>query len=180
MPEINRLIKQCQQKSAKAFDELYKTYSGMMFGICLRYTKNQAEAEDLLQDCFIRVLNKISDFKFKGSFEGWLRKLTVTTAINHIQGKKPIFVEDIAKFQVEKKKYTTYSIVEDMSANEILEMVNQLPYGYKLVFNLFAIEGYKHREIADMLNISENTSKSQYAKARMSLMKQIKKTNNES
>jgi RNA polymerase sigma-70 factor (ECF subfamily) len=175
MPDINRLIKQCQQKSSRAFDELYKTYSGTMYSICLRYTKNQAEAEDLLQDCFIKILLKISDFKFEGSFEGWIRRLTITTAINYITGKKLLLIEDMSEYNKINESTHTFNIIEQMSANEILSKLNQLPYGYKIVFNLFAIEGYKHREIANMLNISENTSKTQYAKARKALIQLIEK-----
>lgn len=144
-----------------------------MFSICLRYTKNSTEAEDLLQDCFIRVFNKISDFKFCGSFEGWLRKLTITTALNHINAKKLLLIENIGEYKIINETSAFEDIIAKMSADEILKKIQQLPQGYRVVFNLFAIEGYKHREIAELLNISENTSKSQYLKARKALIELI-------
>lgn len=144
-----------------------------MFSICLRYTKNSTEAEDLLQDCFIRVFNKISDFKFCGSFEGWLRKLTITTALNHINAKKLLLIENIGEYKIINETQAFEDIIAKMSADEILKKIQQLPQGYRVVFNLFAIEGYKHREIAELLNISENTSKSQYLKARKALIELI-------
>ncbi|MDD2199908.1 MAG: sigma-70 family RNA polymerase sigma factor [Bacteroidales bacterium] len=173
MSDTISLIKKCQSKSPKAFDKLYKKYSGMMFSICLRYTKNSTEAEDLLQDCFIRVFNKISDFKFCGSFEGWLRKLTITTALNHINAKKLLLIENIGEYKIINETSAFEDIIAKMSADEILKKIQQLPQGYRVVFNLFAIEGYKHREIAELLNISENTSKSQYLKARKALIELI-------
>jgi RNA polymerase sigma factor (sigma-70 family) len=179
MSDINSLIKKCQRKSPKAFDKLYETYSGMMFSICLRYTKNRTEAEDLLQDCFIRVFNKISDFKFCGSFEGWLRKLTITTALNHISARRMLLIEDIGEYKTINENPAFENVIEKMSADEILDKIQLLPQGYRIVFNLFAIEGYKHREIAELLNISENTSKTQYSKARKALIQLIEEKRND-
>lgn len=178
MTNNEKLIKQCQNKSKQAFDELYKTYSSLVFGICLRYTKDKAEAEDLMQECFIKILNKIGDFEFKGSFEGWLRRLTVNNAINYIRSKRTTFLsDDISEYEISDTEIDG-NIISNMSAGEIVSIINKLPDGYKMVFNLHVIEGYKHTEIAELLGISDITCRTQYKKARETLMALLK-TNNE-
>jgi len=171
MADNVKLIKQCQKKSKKAFDELYLTYSPLIYGICLRYTKDEFEAQDLLQECFIRILNKISDYKFKGSFEGWIRRLTVNNAINFIRSRRHFMMDDISEYEIETNNNT--DVISDMSAREIVQLINQLPDGYRTVFNLHVIEGYKHTEIAEMLDISDITCRTQYKKARETLIKMI-------
>lgn len=170
MADNVKLIKRCQKKSRKAFDELYLTYSPLMYGICLRYTKDETEAQDLLQECFIRILNKIKDYEFKGSFEGWIRRLTVNHAINYLRSKKHFMSEDISEYEIENTNDNT-DIISKLNAEEIIKMINELPEGYKTVFNLHVIEGYKHTEIAEMLNISDITCRTQYKKAREALIK---------
>ena len=178
MADIENLIRNCQKKSKKAFDELYKTYSPFIYGICLRYTKDTYEAQDLMQDCFIKILNKIGDYEFKGSFEGWMRRLTVNSAINFINARKNIYPEDIDEHEIPEKDFDN-DILSEMSAKEIMGMINKLPTGYRTVFNLYVIEGYKHGEIAEMLGITENTCRTQFKKARKSLMKLITENYNE-
>jgi RNA polymerase sigma-70 factor (ECF subfamily) len=172
MTDIDKLIKQCQKKSTKAFDELYKLYSPLIFGICLRYTKDNDEAQDLMQECFIKILNKINDYEFKGSFEGWIRRLTVNNAINYLKLRKNFLVEDINDYENLKDNYDP-DVISNMNAQEIVKLINQLPVGYRTIFNLYAVEGYKHIEIAEMLGVSEVTCRTQFKKARTSLMKLI-------
>ncbi len=169
MTDNEKLIKQCQKKSSKAFDELYKNYSSLVFGICLRYTKDRPEAEDLMQECFIKILYKINDYEFKGSFEGWLRRLTVNSAINFLKSKKSFLSEDVGEYEIQDENFRS-DVISDMSAREIIEIINQLPVGYRTVFNLHVIEGYKHTEIAELLEISDITCRTQYKKAREALM----------
>lgn len=176
MTDNVQLIKQCQKKSKKAFDELFRTYSSLMYGICLRYTKDQHEAQDLLQECFIRILNKIDTYNFKGSFEGWIRRLTVNHAINYLKTKRYFMYEDISSYEIENLQMNT-DVISNMNAQDIIKMINELPVGYKTIFNLHVVEGYKHTEIAEMLEISDITSRTQFKKAREALIKMIVKSN---
>lgn len=178
MEDVEKLIKKCQRKSPKAFDELYKIYSTLVYGICIRYTKDTNEAKDLMQECFIKILNKIGAYEFRGSFEGWIRKLTVNTAINYIKMQKTFLSDDIMEYEISDDNYDS-NIISEMSAKDILDIINVLPSGYKTVFNLHVVEGYKHVEIAEMLGISENTCRTQFKKARASLMKLILERNYE-
>ncbi len=173
MADNVKLIKECQRKSKKAFDKLYLTYSPLVYGICLRYTKNESEAQDLLQECFIKILNKLPYYKFKGSFEGWLRKLTVNQSINYLRSKKYFLTEDKITEYEGDSNIKEPDIISRLSAEEIIKMINQLPDGYRTIFNLHVIEGYKHIEIAEKLGISDATCRTQYKKARESLIKMI-------
>ena len=173
MPDNDRLIRQYQKKSRKAFDELYRNYSGLVFGICLRYTRNRAEAEDLLQDCFIKVIQKIDDFGFKGSFEGWIRRIAVTTALNKLRADKQMMVSEIDENLVLVDDSESASVASKLNADQLVEIINSLPVGYKTVFNLYVVEGYRHKEIADMLGCSENTSKSQLLKAKKAIIERL-------
>lgn len=174
MTDNEKLIKECQKKSAKAFDQLYNTYASLVFSICLRYTKDRAEAEDLMQECFIKILNKINEYEFKGSFEGWLRRLTVNNAINFLKAKKSFASEDISEYEISDAQ-TNADVLSDMSAKEIIAVINKLPAGYRTVFNLHVVEGYKHTEIAEMLEISDITCRTQYKKAREALIELLNK-----
>jgi RNA polymerase sigma-70 factor (ECF subfamily) len=172
MTDNVQLIKQCQKKSQKAFDELFRTYSSLMYGICLRYTKDQHEAQDLLQECFIRILNKIDGYKFEGSFEGWIKRLTVNHAINFLKTKRHFMSEDISEYEIENENYNT-DVISEMNAQDIIKMINKLPVGYRTIFNLHVVEGYKHTEIAEILEISDITCRTQFKKAREALIQMI-------
>lgn len=174
MTDNEKLIRECQKKSAKAFDQLYCNYASLVYGICLRYTKDKAEAEDLMQECFIKILNKINDYEFKGSFEGWLRRLTVNNALNFLKAKKCFASEDVSEYEISSGD-SGNDILSQISAQEIIEIINKLPTGYRTVFNLHVIEGYKHTEIAEMLEISDITCRTQYKKAREALIELINK-----
>ena len=166
------LIEQCIANDKAAHNELYRRFARMVMGVALRYSRSREDAQDVVQDSFVKVFVSLKNYKGEGSFEGWIRRITVNTAINH--SKK------VLKFTQESDVTEQYDLSYDdhtlsnLSANEMLEMIQQLPPGFRTVFNLFAIEGYSHEEIGQMLGISEGTSKSQLSRARQSLASQIK------
>jgi RNA polymerase sigma factor (sigma-70 family) len=167
------LIERCLAKDPKAQEYLYKRFSRRMYGVCLRFARNTLEADDILQEGFIKVFSYLKDFRHEGALEGWIRRTIVNTAINYYNSR----VADWSETSIEKAE--TYSssaeqILATISVNEMLKLIQDLPEGYRLVFNLYVIEGYSHQEIAEMLNISENTSKSQLSRARASLQQKIK------
>lgn len=144
-----------------------------MFGICLRYAKDYDDAQDILQDGFLKVYEKVGQFKFKGSFEGWIRKIMVNTALERFRIKyQMIDINDNIK-EVDRKAGN--DIIADISAKELLKFVQELSPRYRAVFNLYAIEGYSHKEISGMLGISEGTSKSNLSRARAILQEKINK-----
>jgi RNA polymerase sigma-70 factor (ECF subfamily) len=141
----------------------------------MRYVNSQFEAEDILISGFMRVFDKIGQYKHEGSFEGWLRRVMVNEALGYIRKNKSIYLE----VEIEKVDYNKEANTEagtGLEAEDLLKLVQQLPHGYKTVFNLYAIEGYSHKEIADMLQISENTSKSQLSRARALLQQYLMNT----
>lgn len=173
-----KLIKGCLKGQAKAQKALYDRYSGKMFGICLRYSKHRHNAEDLLQEGFIKVFKYLKNFRGDGSFEGWLRRIFVNTAIEHFRKNSPMYsMQDIPEKWHEVDHNTAIS---DMSAEELMTLVNALSDGYRMVFNLYVIDGLNHREIGERLGISEGTSKSQLARARALLQKMIKQRESQS
>ena len=147
-----------------------------MFGICLRYTRSNMDAEDLLHEAFIRVIDNLNNYRGDGPLDAWLRRIMVTTAINYYNKyyTKGFDVEIEDNIIENKNKNDVYS---QLSEQEILKMIQKIPDGYRLIFNMYVVEGYKHVEIAEMLNISINTSKSQLMKARRLLMKLIEEQN---
>lgn len=165
------LIQGCIQENTACQQKLYKTYAGKMLVVCMRYTRNRQEAEDVLQDGFIRVFDNIKKFNFTGSFEGWVRRIMINCALRNFRKssyqKEQIGIDD------------NYDIPEDtgvydkLSEKELLIMINELPEGYKMVFNLYAIEGYSHKEIGEIMDINEGTSRSQLNKARKQLQKKL-------
>lgn len=168
-----KIIEGCKKRKADAQQALYDRYSGKMYALCLRYAKHRAEAEDILQEGFIKVFDKIKTFRGEGSFEGWVRRIMVHTAIKyyHKSSRKneAIGWESLPDSPMRPEVYG------QLDADQILDIIQELPEGYRLVFNLYALEGYKHKEIADMLKIGESTSRSQLTKARSMLQKMIEK-----
>lgn len=142
-----------------------------MFAVCLRYSHHQAEAEDLLQEGFIRVFDKLGDFRMEGSLEGWVRRIMVHTCINHLR-KKSVRGEVLGTAQMLERGVAP-AAPGNLGQAELLALVQELPEGYRAVFNLYAIEGYDHAEIATMLGFTESTSRSQLAKARMALQRRL-------
>ncbi len=167
------LIKGCKRENATCQKEVFNRFAGHMLGVCNRYARNSADAEDILQDSFIKVFNKIGQFKFEGSFEGWIRRIVVNTALKKyslIRYEKELNGLELNENQLSQSNPAAYS---HLTEKDLLILINSLPDGYRLVFNLYVIEGYQHEEIASMLGIQSGTSRSQLVKARMMLQKQI-------
>lgn len=159
------LVKKCIAGDAQAQRMLFEKFAPKMMGVCLRYMKNTQQAEDVLQDGFVKVFTKLPKYSGNGSLEGWIRRIIVNTSLDEIRKniklQDNIHVDDV-DYKLELNSY----ILEGLMADDLMLLVNEMPAGYKVVFNLFAIEGYSHKEIAEELDISENTAKSQYSRAR--------------
>jgi len=165
----NELINGCLKRDASAQRLLYDTYSPKMYGLCFRYVKDSMDAEDILVGAFTKVFDKIQQFKNEGSFEGWIRKIVVNEALTFLRKNRSMYLEidlDQADFQPDYN-----SLSDHLETEDLLSIIQALPTGYRIVFNLYAIDGYTHKEIADQLGISENTSKSQLSRARAYLQK---------
>lgn len=158
------LINACIKGDAKAQKRLYDQYSKIMYGICLRYSYTREEAKDILQDGFIKVFTKMSQFGNTGSFEGWMKRVFVNAALQHYREHKKFMNE--SDVSIANNTAQPANIIENISRDEILNAMNELAIGYRTVMNLYVIEGYNHAEIAEMLGISEGTSKSQLSRAR--------------
>lgn len=167
------LINGCLREDRDCQRELYQRFAGKMLAVCMRYAGNRMEAEDMLQDGFIKVFDNIGKFKKEGSLEGWVRRIMVNTSINKIRSQKVHFEsigETSDEFTMQER-----NVIERMSEKDILQLVSQLPSGYRYVFNMYAIEGLSHKEIAANLGIEEASSRSQYAKAKKYLQQQLAK-----
>jgi RNA polymerase sigma factor (sigma-70 family) len=175
MMSDQQIIDRCASHDRKAQQVLYDKYSRFLLGICLRYAADKAEAEDILQDSFLKIFFNIKDYSGTGSFIGWLRKVTVNTAITHYHKNLK------HRYHLEIEEYVSVetgvsSFEEDFfTSDELYKVMNELPAGYRMVFNLYAVEGYKHKEIAEMLGIDTNTSKSQYSRAKAVLRDKLRK-----
>ena len=159
-----KLVSECLKGNSKAQKALFERFAPKMYAVCLRYMKREEAAKDVLQDGMIKVFLKLGDFKNEGVLEGWIRRVMVNTCLDQLR-KDLKFQTDVQLGDVEYKLENKEFTVETLMADDLLKLVNAMPEGYKVVFNLFAIEGYSHKEIADTLGISENTSKSQYLRA---------------
>jgi RNA polymerase sigma factor (sigma-70 family) len=169
------IIEGCRAGKSKLQKALYERYSGKMYNICLRYAKNSDEAEDILQEGFIKVFDKINQFAGTGSFEGWIRRIMVNSALEVIRKRKIDFSVVDTKYIQDPHEYT-YNTISTLNVKELLAVIQQLPDGYRTVFNLYVIEGYQHSEIAEILGVSEGTSKSQLARARNLLQSKLNET----
>ena len=170
-----QIIKLCAKHDRKAQQILYDRYSRLLLGVCLRYATDKAEAEDILQDSFLKIFFNIKDYSGIGSFIGWLRKVVVNTAITHyhknLKYRYHVDIEDYISVET-----GTSSFEEDFfTSDELFKVLNELPSGYRMVFNLYAVEGFKHKEIAEMLSIDTNTSKSQYSRAKAVIRDKLEK-----
>ena len=168
------IIRQCLNNERQAQFKLYEKYSPALFGVCLRYAKNSTDAEDILQEGFIKVFRYLKDFSGRGSFEGWLRKIMVNSALNFYKRKNLISKgADSETVQYYVATENDVNAVAKMNHEELLNIIKNLPDGYRTVFNLNVIEGYSHKEIGSLMQISVNTSKSQLSRARKSLKRTI-------
>jgi len=169
----DNLLEGCKKSDRKAQELLYQSLASKMLGVCVRYAKDSFEAEDILQSGFIKVFQKISEFRGEGSFEGWIRRIMVNTAIEvYRKNQRSLNVVDID--QVFDEPQTMFDMT-GLETKDLLKVIKQLPGGYRLVFNMYVIEGYSHKEIGEQLNISEGASKSQLSRARALLREKILK-----
>ncbi len=169
--KLNDIIIGCQKGKASAYRQMYEMFSGKMFAVCIRYCKDRTEAEDCLQEGFIKIFSNIDKFRFKGSFEGWVRRIMVNTVIEIYRKKQPELLVDEFPLLTEESDDEVYD--EVFKENELMEMIQELPPKYKMVFNLYVLEGFSHAEIADAAGISVGTSKSNLARARQWLKKAL-------
>ena len=176
MENIDEIIKGCVDGKRLAQNELYKKFASKMYAVCVRYSKDSTEAEDVMQDGFVKVFQHIHNFKNEGSFEGWIRRIMVNTALEKFRKKNHLYpVGEI--FEV-AKDLKHEDVEQNIHVDELMSIINKLSPGYRMVFNLYAIEGYSHKEIGDQLGISEGTSKSQLARARAVLQDEVEKLYN--
>jgi RNA polymerase sigma-70 factor (ECF subfamily) len=165
-------VRRCLNGDALAQKQFYERFAGRMLGVCYRYAGNMHEAEDLLQEGFIRAFHRLKDFRGEGSLEGWLRRIMVTTSLNFLKHEKRIR-EQLELKTAGEESSSSVEILEQMESQEVMKLIQQLSPGYRAVLNLFAIEGFSHREIGEMLGIGESTSRSQFTRARQLLQKMI-------
>lgn len=177
MFNLEKVIEGCIKNERKAQIELYSQYAPMLLAVCLRYVADKSEAEDILQDGFFKILKSIKEYRGKGHFENWMRKIVVNTAITHFhKEKKHYYHEEIEEInEVEFQFKSTPQ--NELEFKELYELLQTMPDGYRIIFNLYAIEGFKHKEIAEKLNIDESTSKTQYLRAKNWIIKRMKKLN---
>jgi RNA polymerase sigma factor (sigma-70 family) len=166
------LIKGCIAGDRRMQEELYRRFASKMYAVCLRYANNADDAQDLLQEGFIKVYRNLHRFRAEGSFEGWIRRVFVNTSIEHFRKKstKMLMVTDKEESNIEDADITA---LQRLAEKDIINIIQELSPGYRTVFNLYVVEGYSHKEIGDLLGISEGTSKSQLARAKGVLQKKI-------
>ncbi len=171
-----QIIAGCKEQKREAQKILYDNYARKMYSICLRYCSDTDTAQDLLQDGFMKVFAHIGSFQDKGSFEGWLKRIFINLALENLRKRRTIIYtsDDVQNLQDVVDDSTEDDQMYKISENELLKMIQELPRGYATVFNLYAIEDYSHKEVAEMLGISEGTSRSQYVRARQLLQEKVK------
>ncbi len=169
---IDSLYEGCKKGSRQAQERLYRALASKMLGVCMRYARSTFEAEDMLQIGFVKVFQSIGSYRGEGSFEGWIRRIMVNTAIEgyrkHMRGAQVVEIDE-----VQDNTQQTFAM-DALECEDLLRIIQTLPDGYRIVFNMYALEGYSHKEIADALNISEGASKSQLSRARTWLKEKIK------
>lgn len=166
---IDQLIKECQQNSIKAQEQLYRLFAPKLFAVCLKYSRNYEDAQDNLQDGFLLLFRKIGQFQFKGSFEGWAKRLMVNNVLQRYR-TEGIF-EIVSENMPDEEEVEIES--DSVSMDFLLSIIQELPDRYRMVFNLYVTDGYSHKEIADMLGITVGTSKSNLSRARVILKEKI-------
>lgn len=171
IPPETDLIKGCINGDRQMQTLLYRNFSAKMYGVCLRYAENTEDANDILQEGFIKVYKNLDKFRGEGSFEGWIRRIFIHTSIEHFRKKKKSY--NFGEVHENSVEDTGLDALDNLAAKDLVQIVNELPPGYKNVFNMHVIEGYSHKEIAELLGITEGTSKSQLARAKGVLKKII-------
>jgi RNA polymerase sigma-70 factor (ECF subfamily) len=177
MPDSD-LIQGCLEGNPRMQEQLYRQYAPKMYAVCLRYSGKPEDAQDILQDGFVKVYRNLSRFRGDGSFEGWMRRIFVNTAIEHYRKSVNMYpITETQENQVEDREWNAF---EKLSVKDLVKLIQGLSPGYRTVFNLYVVEGYTHREIGEMLGISEGTSKSQLARAKSILQQMILKQTEQS
>ena len=170
---LEELIHKCKKGDRAAQEALYRRYNSILFGICLKYSRNKTEAEDNLHDSFMTIFEKIGQFKFKGSFEGWIKRITVNTVLQKY--RKETYMSVVSE-NIGEEADEPYAF-DGIGLQTLLQHIQELPNKYRLTFNLYVLDGYSHKEISDLLGTSQGTSKSNLARARKILKEKIKKEN---
>ncbi|MBN2663476.1 MAG: sigma-70 family RNA polymerase sigma factor [Bacteroidales bacterium] len=182
MKVTKQFIKRLKQCDKKAFSELYNEYAGLIKAIAFRYIRDWDNAEDILQETFVTIYRKIHQYAGKGSFEGWIKRIAVNNCLRFINEKQKRYFDDIDSFQIAENKDIEQVDIDDakslvsntdFSQKEILDVVSELPDGFRIVFSMYVLEEYKHKEIAELLEISESTSKTQLLRARKLIQKKL-------
>ena len=171
--DLQTLIKKCQDNDRSGQQQIYQLFSPMLYGICLKYMKNEDDAKDVFQEAFITVFEKINQFNFEGSFEGWLKRIFINRLIETLKkNKKDLFLLDISSFRIDHFEDEEVDLIP-IEEKVLLRYIQELPDQYRMVFNLYVFEKKKHYEIAELLDISEGTSKSNLNRAKSNLKKRI-------
>ncbi|MEM9647576.1 RNA polymerase sigma factor [Flagellimonas flava] len=171
--DLEELIHNCKKGKRQAQAELYRKYSGILFGMCLKYSRNRTEAEDNLHDSFMTIFSKMDQYNFNGSFEGWIKRITVNTVLQKF--RKEQYLNVVSENVGEEIEVDTEQM--DVSLSTLLGYIQELPNKYRITFNLYVLDGYSHKEISEMLGTSTGTSKSNLARAKMILREKIEKEN---
>lgn len=171
-----QVIHGCKQGFRTSQKELYTRYAKKMFAVCYRYASDFSSAEDILQEGYIRVFENLHNYRNEGSFEGWIRRIMINTALEMLRKKQPYILPD--DFENDSVTSVAETIMEVMEAKDIMDLIQQIPFGYREVLNLFIVDGYSHKEIAEIMGISENNSKLRLLRARNMLKKLIVKSTN--
>lgn len=171
MDSLEKIIEDCKAGKKKAQASLYRRFAPKFFGVSLRYSHDRTEAEDILHESFLRIFEKIGQFNGTGSFEGWMHRIVVNFALENYRKKNKLYVvEDVTFYDSQENSTINH---ESLNEQHLLHLIQQLPPRYKMVFNLYAIDGYSHKEIAEMLGISEGSSKSNLSRARKILQTKV-------
>ncbi len=165
------LIDGCRRKNAQAQKSLYDRYAGKLHALTCRYIKEKMEAEDVFITAFTKILDRIDQFKGEGSFEGWMKRIVVNESLTYLRRNKTMYLE--MDIEAADREPDFDKLESQLQAEDLMKMIESLPAGYRIVFNLYAIDGYSHKEIAEQLGINENTSKSQLSRARVALQKRL-------
>lgn len=174
---IKQLILDCKKQEPKAQEQLYNLLSSKIFSVCLKYSRSYAEAQDNMQDGFLLLFKKIDQFDFKGSFEGWVKRLFINFILYQY---RKVNVIEVVNSNIPDKVEVETDIDEDIPLDYLLKIIQELPDRYRLVFNLYVLDGYTHKEIAEMLEISSGTSKSNLARAKMILKEKLEQSHSQS
>ena len=172
------IIKGCLSGERRSQEKLYKLLSSRMFGVCLQYSNGYDDAKDILQEGFIKVFSKLEQYNERGSFEGWVRRIMINTALEKYRSHLHLY--PLTDKDVKREQLIYEEVFEKLSANDLVKLVQELPPRYRMVFNLYAIEGYAHKEISEMLGITVGTSKSNLARARGIMQEKVKRYYNTS